>query len=416
LENLTTCEAILIALNTKLNTLEGLGIVSIEDYLFIANPNLIDLSGLESLSYVGNRLAIRQNPSLTSLTGLNFPDTLNELEIVMNHALTDLTGLENLTTITGFLQIERNDALDNLSGLDNLTTAEKLTIYENYALRDISALNNLTTVEEDLWIGGNYELSNLSGLENLSYVGSDLIIDTNIALTNIIALNNVNYTSINYLKIQSNPFLTTCQALAICNYIESGRSHTIQANGTGCNNSSEIMQSCFLPVELISLKAHIEGKNAMIYWQTETETNNAGFEIQKSKDGIEWEHIGWQAGQGSTQTPHVYKYIDGNPFSNISYYRLKQVDFDGNFIYSNIVSLEYNRPHVNIYPNPVKDKLYINSDEQTIDNVLIFDTMGRQINTQVIDNTIDVSLLPKGIYTIKVIIGGQYFYEKIVVE
>ena len=256
---------------------------------------------------------------------------------------------------------------------------------------DLTPLHVINSVER-LSIINNNALNNLIGLENIISVACEL-------------------------TIVNNPQLSTCNVFSICDYLENGGIATISGNADGCNNDMEVIQSCFLPVEMsIPLQVRLQNQVAILTWQTETETNNVGFEIQKSKDGIEWERAGWQVGQGNTYMAQAYTYVDENPFSKTSYYRLKQVDFDGKFTYSNIVNLEYVRPHINIYPNPVKDKLYININEQMIDQVLIFDTMGKQINTQVISNTIDVSLLPKGLYTVKVIIGRQYFYKKIVVE
>lgn len=290
-------------------------------------------------------------------------------------------------TILGSQEDVDNFAIDYpISQVANLVIQSNDDLIDNLApLSDINSL-------ERLIITNNNALSSLAGLENITSIGCEL-------------------------TIINNPQLTICNIPAICNYLENGGASTISNNGGACNDDTEVLQSCFLPVEMSTpLQARLQNQTAILTWRTETETNNAGFEIQKSKDGNEWERIDWQAGEGNTYTPHAYTYVDENPFSNTSYYRLKQVDFDGNFTYSNIASLEYNRPHVNIFPNPVKDKLYLNTNEQTIDDVLIFDTMGRQINAQLTDNTLDVSSLSEGLYTIKVIIGGQYFYEKIVVE
>jgi len=256
---------------------------------------------------------------------------------------------------------------------------------------DLTPLNVISSVER-LSIINNNALNNLIGLENIISIACEL-------------------------TIVNNPQLNTCNVFGICDYLENGGVATISDNADGCNNDMEVIQSCFLPVEMsLPLQVRLQDQVVILTWQTETETNNTGFEIQKSKDGIEWERVGWQVGQGNTYTPHTYTYLDENPFSNTSYYRLKQVDFGGKFSYSNITSLEYIRPHINIYPNPAKDKLYINVNEQIIDKILVFDTMGKQIKTQLISNEIDVSLLSKGLYTVKVIIGGQYFCEKIVVE
>ncbi len=287
--------------------------------------------------------------------------------------------------------------LSNQSEVNNFATdypgpSAVNLIIDGASIVDLTPLSVIDYHVNRLTISNSNVLNSLAGLENIPSIGCRLV-------------------------ITDNPQLSICNIPAVCSYLENGGEATISNNAGGCNNETEAIQDCFLPVEMSTpLQARLQNQTAILTWRTETETNNTGFEIQKSRDGIQWERIGWQAGQGSTYTPHAYTYIDENPFSNTSYYRLKQVDFDGNSAYSNIATLEYNRPTVNIFPNPVKDKLYINTDEQTIDNVLIFDTMGRQINAQLTGNIIDVSSLAEGLYTIKVIINDEYFYEKIVVE
>jgi len=172
-----------------------------------------------------------------------------------------------------------------------------------------------------------------------------------------------------------------------------------------------------LPVEMTDpLSVRLDNQTAVLKWRTVTETNSVGFEVQRSKDGTQWERIGWQAGQGDTSTPHAYTYTDKNPLSGTSYYRLKQVDFDGNFTYSNIADLYYERDApISVYPNPVRDILYINT-EHSINQTLIFDTTGKSINAQMTNNSIDVSTFPKGIYTLKMTIGDSVSYQKILIK
>lgn len=172
-----------------------------------------------------------------------------------------------------------------------------------------------------------------------------------------------------------------------------------------------------LPIEMTApLRVHLNNQTAILTWKTATETNNSGFEIQRSKDGIEWQRIGWQVGQGNSLTLHTYTYIDKKPLDGTSYYRLKQVDLNGDFSYSNVVSLRYIRTQVSVYPNPVQDKLYIDTNEQPIDQVLIFDMTGRQFIAKIVNNSIDVSTFPNGIYTIRLTVKDEDFYKKIIVE
>jgi len=175
----------------------------------------------------------------------------------------------------------------------------------------------------------------------------------------------------------------------------------------------------FLPIELSAhLKASVENKTTILTWETATETNNQGFEIQKSRDGVSWEKIGWIDGRGDALTPHAYTYTDENLLSGTTYYRFKQLDFDGTSTYSNLVNVQHTAADISIHPNPVKNTLYItNLNGATIEHVNIFDQTGRQvISTKIIDDTIDVSNLSAGVYIIEIHLQGGILHEKIVVE
>ncbi|MCK6614652.1 MAG: YCF48-related protein [Ignavibacteriaceae bacterium] len=111
-----------------------------------------------------------------------------------------------------------------------------------------------------------------------------------------------------------------------------------------------------VPVELTSFTASVSENNITLNWSTATETNNRGFEIQRSSDNETWLPIGFKQGGGTSAEPNIYSFADQNPLSGVNYYRLKQIDYDGTeevfesvsaeFIVAADFSLEQN------YPNP----------------------------------------------------------------
>lgn len=116
-----------------------------------------------------------------------------------------------------------------------------------------------------------------------------------------------------------------------------------------------------LPVELVSFSGRVSGSDVILTWRTATEANNHGFEVQRSRDLREWTAIEFIAGQGTSNSPNNYKYIDkltpmdlrGNGMS----YRLKQIDRDGGVSYSSIVSVRDSGPVATLdlsqnFPNP----------------------------------------------------------------
>lgn len=175
----------------------------------------------------------------------------------------------------------------------------------------------------------------------------------------------------------------------------------------------------FLPIEqLTPLQAKIDNNKVLLTWQTATETNNEGFEIQKSKDGTTWQKIGWVAGQVNSLTPHAYRYMDDDLLSGITYYRFKQIDMDGSFSYSNIANISYEGRDIRVYPNPVKNTLHFADLNGTdIQYIIMYDQMGRQVlQTNTVNHSIDVSTLPTGIYMLEIATQSGTLYEKIMVE
>ena len=94
-----------------------------------------------------------------------------------------------------------------------------------------------------------------------------------------------------------------------------------------------------LPVEIINFNATSDNDHIDLTWSTASENNNDYFTIEKSNDGINFESLANIDGAGNSNTLINYSYIDKNPFEGLNYYRLKQTDFNGNFIYSNVVAL-----------------------------------------------------------------------------
>ena len=99
-----------------------------------------------------------------------------------------------------------------------------------------------------------------------------------------------------------------------------------------------------IPVELTSFTATSQNGKMILNWATATETNNQGFEIERKQDNSGWEQIGFREGNGTTTEPKEYIYIDdiSTVQSTSLAYRLKQIDFDGSFKYSDVVEVEDN--------------------------------------------------------------------------
>lgn len=174
-----------------------------------------------------------------------------------------------------------------------------------------------------------------------------------------------------------------------------------------------------LPIELVSFDAIVsDNDNVDLNWETASEINNDYFEIEKTIDLQNWTFVNQTNGAGNSNTNLEYATIDYEPYMGDSYYRLKQVDFDGTTTYSDIRKVTLNmKGQVTIYPNPSSGIINIEVSEKS-DNQYwtIYDGNGRIVGQSNFNETatkIDLSNLATGIYVIKVTNGTQITNQKI---
>ena len=162
-----------------------------------------------------------------------------------------------------------------------------------------------------------------------------------------------------------------------------------------------------LPITLVYFRAAAAGKYSRLVWETSSEINNKGFEIQRSKNASgDWETIGYvnatNAANGSR-----YNFTDLAPFNGINAYRLKQTDLDGRFSLSNIeiVNFAFDAAIVSVYPNPVKDRLNLVFNDSKLLNTdaKITTASGAVIATIKLSSyrqPVDMTAYAKGLYFI----------------
>ena len=220
-------------------------------------------------------------------------------------------------------------------------------------------------------------------------------------------------------------YLTDANTAVLFHFDENGGSVTKNsANGvdarlgdSGAGDSKEPSWATFddlwFPIELKSFTAKEDNGSIRLNWTTASETNNKGFEIQRSKDGKEWEVIGFVDGQGDSRGEINYEFTDKSP-KKINYYRLNQIDFDGNNKYSNVVSVELKKDNnISVFPNPTNDFLNVTALNSNTD-YYIYDKLGKVVSTGRTSGKIDVSSLASGVYYIKT--GKEDKVIKFVVE
>ncbi len=183
-----------------------------------------------------------------------------------------------------------------------------------------------------------------------------------------------------------------------------------------------------LPIELLSFDAIMNGKQVDINWTTATELNNDYYTIEKSKDGINFETSSIVDAAGNSLSLINYKDIDANPFEGISYYRLKQTDFNGTFSYSKIVSVNYTLSDdgMSIFPNPTIGEININIKELEGKEVLVVirDITGKECFSKVILSQENQQLiavdsehqLAPGTYIVTASSSNKLYSKKIIVK
>lgn len=137
-----------------------------------------------------------------------------------------------------------------------------------------------------------------------------------------------------------------------------------------------------LPVELTSFRLLATKEGISLKWITATETNNKGFEIQKSSDKKNFEIIGFVSGNGTSTISHAYNFVDASTTPARVYYRLRQIDFDGSYEYSNTIETNGITPStfalMQNYPNPFNPSTIIaySLPEKTKIRIDVYDNLG----------------------------------------
>jgi hypothetical protein len=187
------------------------------------------------------------------------------------------------------------------------------------------------------------------------------------------------------------------------------------SGGASLGTTNNVAQTCTsLPIELLSFDAQLENKATHLTWETASERNNDFFAVERSPNGIDWDVLELIDGAGSSAELLSYETYDNYPLKVISYYRLKQTDFDGKARYSAIKSIS-NTEDLMVLPNPGNGIFYVSGlSERKENQVLVMDVTGKTIaNYKTEDAMLQMNLEdhPAGIYYVKV---NEEFTMKIV--
>jgi len=181
----------------------------------------------------------------------------------------------------------------------------------------------------------------------------------------------------------------------------------------------------FIPVELTSFAASVNDGEVTLSWSTSTETNNQGFDVERNS-GNGFEKIGFVAGFGTSTENHSYSFVDGSLQEGSYTYRLKQIDYDGTFEYSDVIEVDVTVPKVfaleQNYPNPFNPsttiKFSLAADSKV--TLTVFDILGQEVVNLISGNlaaglheiNFNASNIPSGVYFYRIdatVVDGTNF-------
>mgnify|MGYP000505594530 CR=1 FL=1 len=190
---------------------------------------------------------------------------------------------------------------------------------------------------------------------------------------------------------------------------------------------SGVFSPILLPIELLSFQVYLDVNGSVkLQWITASEINNDYFNIERSRDGTNWDSFLIIDGAGNSSSTINYNSFDVKPYPGLSYYRLKQVDFDGSYSYSDVRSVNFDKNLVvSAYPNPAQSDvtILINSITGGIAEIIVYDLTGRNVyisNLEVVagihEYNLDFSKLPSGSYVLNIDLVNQKTYAQIHVQ
>ncbi|MCC6723289.1 MAG: T9SS type A sorting domain-containing protein [Saprospiraceae bacterium] len=199
-------------------------------------------------------------------------------------------------------------------------------------------------------------------------------------------------------------------------------SNPIFLSNSGSNYSFSFTADATFPVELSMFKiVSVSNDKPSLHWRTASELDNSHFEVERSADSRRWQAIGEVTGKGTSFGENNYYFTDEQPLQGTNYYRLKQVDFDGDFEYSKVISTVVGRGtvgSVSLFPNPTADLVTIQlPDADGSCQVTLFDLTGKRwLDAPLNGNSLNISYLPTGTYllVLRDENGQQLLHERLV--
>ena len=261
-------------------------------------------------------------------------------------------------------------------------------------------MSGITIASEGVHVTGNFN-GWQPGITEMSNIGDNVF---SVTVTVLSSISNLQYKYLN-----GNNWGTEETVPVACANDASNRDFTMTGAGAFVTPPNYFFGTCnvssILAVELSYFEGFSVEEDIKLIWGTLTEIDNIGFEVEYSVDGLLWETLCFVDGNGSTNDPQSYEFIHRKIDNEINYYRIKQIDFDGKYDFSSIITIRNSEveSHLSIFPNPVEFSLVIKEGKGEL---FLFDQLGKLVYSKNIlgeYDEVDVSTYMPGIYSLLVI-------------
>jgi hypothetical protein len=382
----------------------------------------------------GGTLTLNANATSNLITGVSGIMTLTQGVIVTgirevnvtNNVSAACTAGNPSSWVNGFLRRAIAAAANSYDfPVGTLTNYERANI--NYTVAPAAAYNLLANFKT--WGGANCAFPGLGPVAsecvtatysalpyfNHGYWTIDASIPAatgmyNVKLYNVAMTNNLGS---GWTVVKAAPSTCAFALLGTC-YIPSTADTTRRDNLTGFSDFATVQSQNPLPVELIYFDAEQSGKHVACKWITSVEINNDHFELERSTDLMNFGMIGNVRGFGAGMSSGnlYYDFTDHDFCTGKVYYRLKQVDVNGMYVYSNVVSVDCKNSMINLSPNPTSKNVLLNFYEPSDGNAIVevADMIGQivfrknyTVHSGYNELEVEAATLPDGVYYLKVI-------------
>ena len=414
---------------------------------------------------IGPNIGLTRIPTLTSGSGnitiINYglwDKAMNlagaRIDSIVNYGVMNINAftINNNATFSnyGSLTIEGNLIIENGSNRFNNRGAGEVTINGNVEVRGNGDNNGFFHSGANITVLGDFNVTDANA--NVEISGPLSVRDFSIRGGIVSVVKTIVTVNGNYTQQGSNTRVSGGTPVANCGSFNVLRNSTI-ADGTfgfsgflgvcnpetgqgGFTNSGggrvtpngSLGCSCFqaLPVTLTYFTAKQQDSQVLLQWATASEKENAYFSLEKSRDGQQFNEIGRVTGAGTSTTKLTYAFTDDFPFAGTSYYRLRQVDFDGTSANSKIVAVNSKvTAALRIYPNPLTgNELWVEATDAEANDMRI--TIHNTVGTLLIDRVfpyepavkVDLSALRQepGLYIISVRRKNRIERQKLVIH